>query len=465
MDAVPPLQLDSSSDTTTASESSHNNNNNNNNEILYHEATHQLYDMLEKTQRERDLLQHQIKTKEAAWERLVSSKESLSLQVQENQSQQQRLSRDLEHAQSHVEELQRALAEREAHQQRSQEQQTQGQKRLDRLENLVRDLQAQLTAAKDEQWQERRTHAGELEQIRRQLAMSDETNAVLEKECEELRRAGLEAIHAYETSVVHMKQQHEMMSQQKTYQIQQLEMTIRDLRQKQSSLFDDDDHEVDDYQRHRLEEQLDLAMTELDHERNTIHTLTLEVEQLRLELTQQRHQCIQLEKKLEGVQIEFEKEVQDKKRLIEEADAAFELQAKAEDELYQWKLSKKSEDQAYHQLVAAHQKLEREFEMMTMDADVALQEKIKELEKENERERHNLMLEKKKVQGLSQDLAMLESLVDNRVLAEETTTTDLEVQLEEERSKVEYLQNELKAAGKYDANEMTIVVRISYLEE
>ncbi|RCI06115.1 hypothetical protein CU098_006189 [Rhizopus stolonifer] len=455
----------------------------------HQETTNQLYEMLEKVQRERDQLLAQMKTKETAWERLVSSRESLSLQVQENESQCQRLSRELELAQSEVERLQHSLAERDASiakNQRDEEKQTQDQKRIERLETLVRDLQNQLEAAKEEKVQLNREHAGAVEQVRRELAANESMTASLEKECEELRRAGLEAIRAYEDSVIQIKEKHELELKQKEQQIQQLEYNIADLKHKQSTLFDDDEQDIDTRlnemrnasmshtmngssteadQRHRLEEQLELAMAELDHERVTIQTLQQEMEQMKIEHAQARQQALTMEQKYESLQADFEKELNDKKRLIEEADNAFEAQAKAEDEHYQMKLSKMALEKEFNELLESNKQLEQDYnnlmdEMLALEkqalkkpvdgglaivntsADTTvLQEKIQQLEKENESHRNSLSAEKKQVTQLSKDLAELESLVENRVFGE----ADLEEKLEAERKKVASLERELNA--------------------
>ncbi|KAL9539372.1 hypothetical protein MBANPS3_010296 [Mucor bainieri] len=465
-------------------------------QVEQQETNDQLYEMLEKTQRERDQLLVQMKSKETAWERLVSSKESLSLQVQEGESQCQRLARELEQAQLAVEQLQHNLAERDASlakNQRDEEKQSQDQRRIERLETLVRELQNQLQATKDEQLRLSREHAGTVEQVRKEASASEATTASLEKECEELRRAGLEAIHAYEESVIQLKQKHELDLQQKDQHIQQLDYTIADLKYKQSTLFDDDERDIETRlnemnrshtntigtetgaatdeadQRHRLEEQLELAMAELDNERLTIVTMGHEVDQLKLELNQARQQTLSVEQKFESLQADFERELADKKRLIEEADNAFEAQAKAEDEHYQMKLSKMALEKENAELAESNKQLEQDFnnlmdEMLALEkqdlkrplssmeggglasvqathgSDKELQEKIHQLEKENETHRHSLSAEKNQVNQLSKDLAELESLVESRVFSE----ADLEERLEAERKKVANLQRELQ---------------------
>lgn len=443
--------------------------------------------MLEKTQRERDSLLLQMKNKETAWERLVSSKESLSLRVEEGESQCQRLSRQLEEAQLEMERLQHGLAERDASiakNQRDEEKQSQDQRRIERLETLVRELQNQLQTTKDEQTLLNREHAGQVEQVRKEVTSSEAITASLEKECEELRRAGLEAIHAYEASVIQLNQKHELALQERDQLIQQLQYTVADLKHKQSTLFDDDEQDIETRldemkrvsnmhhsvnsdevdQRHRLEEQLELAMTELENERLAIQTMAHEMDQLKLELNQARQQTLSIEQKFESLQVDFEKELNDKKRLIEEADNAFEAQAKAEDEHYQMKLSKMALEKEFGDLSESNKQLEQDFnnlmdEMLVLEKQdlnkgdgrvttvskgqdsAVLKEKIQQLENENEKHRQSLSAEKNQVSQLSKDLAELESLVESRVFGE----ADLEEQLDSERKKIISLEREVTA--------------------
>ncbi|KAI8968305.1 hypothetical protein BDF20DRAFT_895577 [Mycotypha africana] len=513
-----------------------------------------LYDMLEKIQQERDTLLSQMSKKETAWERLVSIKESLSLQVDEQTSQNQHLSQQLAAAQSQISELQLHLTECEeslAQTHRDEEQQSYQLKRMTRLENLVRELQEEVKQKDEHQLELNRQHAGQLELVRKEVKEREAQCVSLEKECEELRRAGLEAIQAYDQSVGQLKQEHTMVLQKKNYRIQQLEYMVADLKHKQSTLFhhDDDDDLANLYsggggagereekrkkefeaklleiqqtsfgdeqhaqqlqqlqqpvtlpngtvvgtegqeefyngdeetidQRHRLEEQLNLAMMELDNERRTIETLHHETEQLKLELQQSHQQTRALEEKYDQLQQDFEKELNDKKRLMEEADDAFEAHAKAEDEHYQMKLSTMKMEKDYQQLLEAHQRLEQNYnelmdemlalEKQNLDQDAShnnnsnsnsskndnrqekttvennytdsnlLQKKIIELETEKETYQRKLETEKQRVQQLSKDLAELESLVENRVFGE----ADLEEKLETEKKKVQHLEKEL----------------------
>ncbi|KAI7899819.1 uncharacterized protein BX663DRAFT_554531 [Cokeromyces recurvatus] len=452
------------------------------------ETTHQLYDMLEKTQHERDKLLKEMENKETAWERLVSSKESLTLQVQDSELQRQRLTKEVERMQQVIQKLEQSIADRDASiakNQRDEVQQNQDQRRIERLEQLVKDLQSQIQIQKEEQDELNRVHAGTLDQVRREAAASEANTASLEKECEELKRAGLEAIHAYELQVIKLKEMHCTELEQRDQLIKQLEYTIADLKHKQSTLFDDDEQDIDcqlsemhfnqtteqqqqqqqsqhENQRHRLEEQLELATTELEHERQTIQMMAREIEQLKLDLRQAQQQTLSMEQKFEAIQNDFDKEMNDKKRLIEEADNAFEAQAKAEDEHYQMKLSKMALEKEHNELLESHKQLERDYnslldEMLMLEKQdlkeinpndkrrdisndpIMLQQKMKELEEEIKSYQQTIFTDKKEIKQLTKDLNELESLIESRVFSE----AELEEKLEDEKRKVKALEKEL----------------------
>lgn len=441
------------------------------------QETNQLYEMLEKVQRERDSFQLQMKNKETAWERLVSSKESLSLQVEEKEYKNRYLQRELDEKATRVEELEQGLAERDAviaKTHRDDEKTSQDQRRIERLESLVRELQAQIKASTETQVQKERDYQGSIDQMRREVNASESMTASLEKECEELRRAGLEAIHAYEDSVIQINAKHEAEIQRKNQHIANLDFTIADLKHKQYTLFDDDEKDIETRlkelsdtvnsndtqdQRHRLEEQLELTMTELDSERKTITSMSNEIDQLKSEVKAFKQQSVSIEQKFQSLQSEIEMELSDKKRLIEEADNAFERQAKAEDEHYQLKLSTATLEKDYNDMAETNKQLEADYiklmdEMLVLekqdaspttdaaathsssnssnDNQAELKERIKILEREKEAKTIQ-------VKQLYKDLSELESLVENRVFGE----AELEEKLEEEKNKVLKLSREL----------------------
>lgn len=429
--------------------------------------TQLLYDMLEKVQRERDQLMQEMKNKEAAWERLLSSKESLKLQIQDSESQCKRLSQELEVVKQERKQLELDLAERDASiakNVRDDEKQSQDQRRIERLENLVRDLQAQLQTQQELQVQKEREYAGVVEQMRREMSSMEAMTASLEKECDEMRRTGIEAVHAVELKMDEQKENYEQALREKEAQIQHLNYVIADLKHKQSTLFDDDERDIEEKlreltsmnqsdQRHRLEEQLELTMKELDNERNSIKSLLHEIEQLRLELNQSRQHALSVEQKFQSLQADFEKELQDKRRLVEESDHAFEAQTKAEDEHEQMKLSKMTIEKQYNELLEIHKQLEQDHnklmdEMIALESQEAelggdgythLKERIKRLEEENKSQRTQLSHKDDQIRKMTKDINQLEALVENKVFGD----SELEEQLELEKKRVIALEREL----------------------
>ncbi|KAG1169430.1 hypothetical protein G6F70_008455 [Rhizopus microsporus] len=429
--------------------------------------TQLLYDMLEKVQRERDQLMQEMKNKETAWERLLSSKESLKLQIQDSESQCKRLSQELEAVKQERKQLELDLAERDASlakNVRDDEKQSQDQRRIERLENLVRDLQAQLQTQQELQVQKEREHAGVVEQMRREMSSMEAMTASLEKECEEMRRTGIEAVHAVELKMDEQKENYEQALREKEAQIQHLNYVIADLKHKQSTLFDDDERDIEEKlreltnmnqsdQRHRLEEQLELTMKELDNERNSIKSLLHEIEQLKLELNQSRQHALSVEQKFQSLQADFEKELQDKRRLVEESDHAFEAQTKAEDEHEQMKLSKMTIEKQYNELLEIHKQLEQDHnklmdEMIALESQEAelggdgythLKERIKRLEEENKSQRTQLSQRDDQIRKMTKDINQLEALVENKVFGD----SELEEQLELEKKRVIALEREL----------------------
>ncbi|KAG0172396.1 hypothetical protein DFQ28_005122 [Apophysomyces sp. BC1034] len=306
-------------------------------------------DLLEKTQREKDLLSKQMDGKEAAWERLVSTKESYALLVEEKEEALTRLQRQLDEVKQQCKTLEETVASKEetlVKNAKSDMQEEQYQRRIEKLETFVDDLQTKASQSAEAHENELREHAGQIERMRREIADGEDLAGTLEKECEELRKAGLEAISAYEASVVQLKQQKDELEEEKSNEIEQLSRVITELRRNNESILFNDGDDKDDItaewydQRRRLEEQLELATTELDHERLQLRSMTTEQDSLRKEIARLQKTTTSSDERFASLQEDLEKEVQDKRRLIEEADAAFEAQARAEDENYQMKMAR-----------------------------------------------------------------------------------------------------------------------------
>lgn len=336
-----------------------------------------IYELLERSQQEKDKLLEQMKNKEAAWERLVSTKESYALRVKEKEEEISRLQHSLEEARQQFEEQQSLLSERDEIIAKNLKEDAvieQYQRRIEKLENMIEGLTAKASETAEHHESKLKDHQGEVEQLRRALADKETISATLEKECEELRTAGLEAIGAYEASVTQLKREKEQLLEEKDAEIRQLSKALEDL--KRRSLMLDEDDAVDfntEYadewhdQRRRLEEQLEIATSELENERNQVRAVEVEADKLRAEIQRLHMASMSSEERVAALQRELEQELVDKRRLMEEADAAFEAQAKAEDENYQLKMARVKSERELQEAMDRIAVLEKQQQLQTPD--------------------------------------------------------------------------------------------------
>lgn len=526
------------------------------------EEMHQLYDLLQKTQREKDILVEQMQNKDAAFERLVSAKESYALQVEDKDQALVRSQRELASQQTLIDELSETVAgyeQKVAQQVRDDATEEQYVRRVSKLESLVATLQEQAAQTAQSHEQRAREHAGQLDLLRRELDQEKQLCASLEKECDALRKTGLETIHAYEQSVDQIKHDHAHLLDEKEARLRHTQSALDNLK-RQLHTFDVDGGDIDDVdlimatyndtngdvnyddendsytggddshgdgdglqpgrssassrrhrlssqqqqyntdarswseQRHRLEDQLDLTMTELENERTTMRSLVTELETLREETANLRRRQHGMEIQYAALQQEMTKEIEDKRRLMEEADAAFEAQAKAEDELYQMKIAsaapsaddhdstssgnsnddthlapakdtsenllqqqlRELEQQAshykqqYHAMEQECMRLMDEMLAMADDGDKrsssdsvvkSLEQQLKQATHEHE---HAMRTKQVELQKMCKELADLESLVETKVFGQ----GDAEEALEKERNKVKQLERQLAQLSK-----------------
>ncbi|KAI9492840.1 hypothetical protein BDB00DRAFT_826630 [Zychaea mexicana] len=325
---------------------------------LYH-----IYELLEKVQREKDKLTSEISSKEAAWERLVSTKESYALRVKEKDEELARLQQQMSDIQQKFEtaqqqlQKQQTLLDKNVKHDSSQEQSL---RRIEKLEGIIEDMKAKTAGTIETHETQLRESKGQLDHLHHALKEQETMSAALERECEELRKAGLEAINAYETSILELKKKSQQTEEEKSAQIDELNKVVADLRRGDFSALDDyDSHDryADEWhdQRIRLEEQLELATDEVEQERIRNHTLANENDKLRKELQLFQMSSASSDDRFDTLRRELETELQDKRRLMEEADAAFEAQARAEDENYQMKMARVKMER---ELEEAHQQIQ-----------------------------------------------------------------------------------------------------------
>ncbi|KAL9544979.1 hypothetical protein MBANPS3_007357 [Mucor bainieri] len=456
--------------------------------------------LLEKSRQEKRALSQQMDGQEAAWERLVSAKESYAVRVQEKDDEIARLKRLLDSSSQATHELAKMTGERDAALSRasmSEAMEKQHSKVIERLDLRVRTLQQQLETQQQQHEAAQRDHAAQMEQIRRQLTERDEAAAMVERECSELCQGHVKTIHAFETTIAQREQEYTAAVAHKDAHIAKLQLMVNDLMYPStaSPIVEDDDST-----RHRLETQLELTTSELDKEREMIKAQTLEISHLKDEIKRLHRVSVCSSSDFYQLRAELEHEIDDKRRIMEEANAALEVQARLEDENERIKLTNEKtqrdladvlrklatteKERGAADLLATCSRLEADNErlalekkqtehecMRLMDELLAI-EKVEEAasassshhhhqqqqqhdskmyQREIEQLRLQVNREVRKYQDLEQskeakihklykELSDLESLVENKVFNE----TELEEAIECEKRKVRLLEGRLR---------------------
>lgn len=444
--------------------------------------------LLEQSREEQRALAQQMDGKEAAWEKLVSVKESYAIRVQEKDNEIMRLKRLLEQSQPSHDQLVKITGERDAALSRasmSEAMEKQHSKVISRLDTRVHDLQHKLDEQTLQHTAQIRDHVAQMEQLRKQLTEREQAVATIERECGELRKTHMETVRAFERSMHQLQQQHESEQMQKDAHIARLEQTVHDFQQIYPTTpitptMDDDENSP----RRRLEAQLELTTQELDRERQVIKTQALDIEQLKNEIKRLHRASVCSSSQFYSLRTELETEIEDKRRIMEEANAAIESQALMEDENERLKLTlektqhdladvlKKLAKQPPDDLASTCRSLEMENERLQtlqrqteheclrlMDELLAIEKAAQQDESapvyEYRRQIEQLTLQvareakryqdleranQAKIDKLTKEVADLESLVENKVFNE----TELEEAIECEKRKVRMLELRLQ---------------------
>lgn len=275
-----------------------------------------MQELLEESRREKEKLCREMDGREAAWERIVSTKESYAIQIKEQQREIERLGQALRASEKERETLTRQTDVSRAQQELIEQQQ----QRIDKLDRRIVELQTLNSDAQASHEAEMRQHAAQMEQLRNALAERDQTTAHLERECEDLRKASLDALKAYEASVAQLEQEHRQALEAKDAQLAQLERWLaqheRDFLQ--SIMIEEEQEQpfVNDSQR-RLQEQLAIATEELEKERLANKHLAAELEQVRGQVALLHRKT---NREYETLQQELEAEIKDKRRVMDDAN-------------------------------------------------------------------------------------------------------------------------------------------------
>ncbi|GAN02358.1 hypothetical protein MAM1_0021c01801 [Mucor ambiguus] len=449
-----------------------------------------MHALLEKSRQEKRALSQQMDSQEAAWERLVSAKESYAVRVQEKDDEIARLKRLLDNSSQATHELAKMTSERDAALSRasmSEAMEKQHSKVIERLDLRVRTLQQQLEAQQQHHEAVQRDHAAQMDQVRKQLTERDEAAALVERECSELRLGHVKTIRAFETTIEQREREYTTTVANKDTHIDKLQLMINDLMYPSTA----SPIAEDDSTRRRLEAQLELTTSELDKERKLIKAQILEISHLKDEIKRLHRVSVCSSSEFYQLRSELEHEIEDKRRIMEEANAALEVQARLEEENERIKLTNEKtqrdladvlrklatteKERGSADLLAKCSQLEAETErlmsekkqtehecMRLMDELLAIEkvessatQDVPDDDKMYRREIEQLKLqvnrEVRKYQDLEQskeakihklykELSDLESLVENKVFNE----TELEEAIESEKRKVRMLEGRLR---------------------
>ncbi|RCI04219.1 hypothetical protein CU098_011467 [Rhizopus stolonifer] len=459
--------------------------------------------LLQQSREEKRLLLEKMDGKEEAWTRLLTAKESYALRVQEKEDEIVRLNNALQQAQQATEELAKANHGRDAIVSRlnmSEEIQKQHIRAIERLEGRLVLMQQQHTETLEQRESTIRDQAATIDQLYKQIGECDQATLAIERECADLRQAHISTMQAYDETLDQLKKEHAITSATKDVHIHKLQRAVNDFHQiypvSPITVIADADDERASPQK-RLEDQLELATTELDHKRELVRLMAVEIDQLKDEIKRLHRLSATSNAEFYALRTQLETEIEDKRRVMDEANAAIQQQEKTEEENQDLRLSltKTQLDlaDALKNLTVSHQnKPKREFHYL-LDKNRALkaeceawaEEKIKlehecrqledqmtvrqvvcasdhacqrnveilRLQLAREVKCHNDLKSHQQIQvdKLKQEIQQLESLIESKVLQE----TELE-NLLEDKLRISFLETKLRQEEK-DVKKLTVM--------
>lgn len=301
-----------------------------------------MQELLEEARRDRERLSKEVNSKDAAWDRIVSTKESYALQVQDKE----REIRCLEQALAASQEKLEALTN-QAHIQSSQqailEQQRQ---RITKLDILLQEAQTREKSVLEDYRDLQQESAARLDQVERLLADRNQAVAMLEQECNDLRRTNKIAAQSYQESTEQAKAEYIQALVAKDREIAQLRQALNDLIVKQRAQEESLGPQfVQDDQKRRLEQQLQSALTELDRERHLVLCKTQQVDTVNARVIQLQDTIEAFDKRCQELARELETEIKDKKRIMEEVNLCRQACSDAKEQQMQAELAKQKAEQ------------------------------------------------------------------------------------------------------------------------
>ncbi|KAI9475792.1 MAG: hypothetical protein EXX96DRAFT_486417 [Benjaminiella poitrasii] len=274
---------------------------------------------------------------DVAWQRLLSLKESYAVQLQEKQTEMARLQRTLEDCAQTTEQVTKVTAERDAALNRarmSEAMERQHAKRIERLEQRIRRLQQDMTDVHQRLDDQGRDDGAVIDQLRKQLAQRDEMMGVIERESSQVQQDHRQTIDTYETTLATLQAQHVVLEEQQQARIAQLEQTLCQLTDRLSR------QPLDvNVAAQRLEAQLEISTLEIDRDRQKIQAQALTIERLQQELQRLHARAAEADVQLGVLRHELQTELDDKRRVMNDANAALEAQIRCEEEIDRLRLS------------------------------------------------------------------------------------------------------------------------------
>ncbi|KAI8375319.1 hypothetical protein EDC96DRAFT_437054 [Choanephora cucurbitarum] len=454
---------------------------------------------------EKKALSEKIDTKEAAWERLLTVKESYALRVQEKDSEIARLNATLEKTHDAAQQLNDVTKERDIALSRLSilnDTEKELSKTIERLGGHIQCLQQQNSDQANSHETALRSHASQMEQLRKQLIERDQTVTTVERECTDLRMMNAGIISAYESKIAQLAKDNELAIIERELHIDKLQQAVNNFHQiypaSNTSVLMDVEEEADTNTptpQKQLEYQLELVTHELECEREQVKSMALDIDQLKEEIKRLHRLSATTDSEFYALRGQLEEEILDKRRIMEEANATIENQTKVEEEKEslritliktQFELAEtlkkaainekhRTKTDEIHWLIEKKRSLEKENETMASSnlklqdechqlkdklilyeqisekdqncntKEHVCQEKIKLLElqiAQEARRYHNLECSKQlKTDALSKEIKELETLIENKVFKE----SELEGLIEEKEMSIKILNIRLES--------------------
>ncbi|KAI8975370.1 hypothetical protein BDF20DRAFT_943984 [Mycotypha africana] len=337
--------------------------------------------LLERTNKEKQALTEQMDSQEAAWDRLVSVKESYAVRVKEKDNEIMSLHQKLEHANHVLEQYTTVTVEKNDALNKVAALEATGKQQnrvIQHLNERLSDLQKHVEMQKIEFETLSKSNMNQIDQLREQLQEREELIVYLEREYAELRKMHMETVQSYKQDVREERQQHEKLVQLKIQEIDRLQKTIKELRQEQQqfnylpptptlSVTTDVIISPSSPQK-RLEAQLELATHELDRERDIKTSLNLHIEQLKAEIIRLNSLTVSSNSQYYNLRSRLEQEVTDKQRIMNEANVATQAHCRVEEEKETLKLALQKSQQDLSEVLKKLASIEKEQQQRKSDS-------------------------------------------------------------------------------------------------